>query len=64
MRVIVDRDLCATHGDCVIEAPEIFDLGDDDDTVAVLQEYPGEDLRGKAESAASACPVGAIRIEG
>ena len=63
MRVIVDPDVCAAHGDCVIAAPEVFDLGDDDDVVTVLNPDPGEELRAKVAQAASDCPVSAIRIE-
>jgi ferredoxin len=63
VKVIVDLDVCAAHGDCVVAAPEIFDLGDDDDVVTVLIEEPGEELRGKAERAVQDCPVSAIRIE-
>ena len=32
MKVVVDLDVCEAHGDCVIAAPEIFDLGDDDES--------------------------------
>lgn len=62
MRVVVNFDVCDAHGDCVVEAPEIFDLGDDDDVVRVLQEEPSEDLRKAAERAAESCPVSAIEI--
>ncbi|HWF54209.1 MAG TPA: ferredoxin [Solirubrobacteraceae bacterium] len=63
MRVIVDVDVCAAHGDCVVAAPEIFDLGDDDDVVTVINPEPDEALRASAEQAVSDCPVSAIRIE-
>jgi ferredoxin len=63
MKVVVDLDVCEAHGDCVIAAPEIFDLGDDDDVVTVVQPEPPEDLRSKAELAEANCPVNAISIE-
>ncbi len=63
MKVIVDFDACAAHGDCVAVAPEIFDLGEDDDTVTVLMAEPPEDLREAAQAAVDACPMVAIRIE-
>jgi ferredoxin len=63
MRVIVDLNLCQAHGDCVVAAPEVFDIGDDDDVVTVTDPEPGEALRAKVVAAAEACPVGAIRIE-
>ncbi len=36
MRVKLDPDVCDAHGDCVVAAPEIFDLDDDDDVAKVL----------------------------
>jgi ferredoxin len=63
MKIVVDFDACAAHGDCVAAAPEIFDLGDDDDVVTLLQAEPPEELRDAAQSAADACPMVAIRIE-
>ena len=64
MRIVVDFDACAAHGDCVVEAPEIFDIGDDDEIVTVLIEEPDENLRARAQRAVDACPMAAIRIEG
>jgi ferredoxin len=61
--VIVDLDVCAAHGDCVVAAPDIFDLGEDDDVVTVLLEEPPEELRAAAERAVQDCPVSAIRLE-
>jgi ferredoxin len=64
MKVVVDFDSCAAHGDCVAAAPEIFDLGDDDEVVRVLLAEPPEQMREQAEAAADACPMFAITIEG
>jgi len=63
MKVILDPDVCDAHGDCVVAAPEIFDLGDDDEVAKVLMPEPGEDMREMALEAADACPVQAITIE-
>jgi len=63
MKVIVDKNTCEAHGECVLAAPEVFDLDDDDDTVTVLQEEPSADLREKVEEAVRNCPVDAIRLE-
>lgn len=62
MRVVFDRSLCAAHGDCVVVAPDVFDLGDDDDVAILLNENPPEDQRTNVEMAINVCPVGAIRI--
>jgi ferredoxin len=63
MRVIVDLDACAAHGDCVVVAPEIFDLGEDDEVVTVINPEPPDELRASAQAAVDACPMAAIRIE-
>lgn len=64
MKISVDANLCEVHGDCVVVAPDIFDLGEDDEVVRVLNSEPGEDQRAVVMQAAKMCPVAAIRIEG
>lgn len=63
MRIRLDPTLCDAHGDCVVVAPELFDLGDDDDVARLLVSEPGPALCAKAREAADACPVQAILIE-
>lgn len=63
MKVIVDSGRCELHGECVMAAPEVFAIEDDDDAVTVLNAEPGEHLRSAVEEAAMMCPVAAIRIE-
>ena len=64
MKIIVDFDRCQLHGECVMAAPEVFDIDDDSEAVTVLNPEPGEQLRNRIEEAALMCPVAAIRIEG
>ncbi|MBO0727691.1 MAG: ferredoxin [Acidimicrobiaceae bacterium] len=63
MKVVVDFQACEMHGDCVMEAPEVFDLTDDSEVVTVLDAEPPEELRSKAETAARMCPVAAILVK-
>ena len=63
MRVIVDAQRCELHGECVMAAPDVFAIGDDDDSVTVHNAEPDEHLRSAVEEAAMMCPVAAIRIE-
>jgi ferredoxin len=63
VKVIVDFDACAAHGDCVVAAPDVFDLGDDDEVVRLLNPEPPEALRATVQAAADACPMAAIRLE-
>jgi ferredoxin len=61
MRIIVDRDRCEGNARCVLAAPEVFELRDDDQSY-VLIEHPGEDLRPKVAEAARFCPRQAISL--
>ena len=62
MKVIVDWMRCDGNGACVLEAPDVFELDDNDDLL-VLQEEPGEDARVSVEAAVAACPKRALAIE-
>lgn len=64
MKINVDVDACNGHGECVIEAPEVFDLADDSDVVVVLEEAPAEARRAQVERAVAMCPVAALQIVG
>lgn len=63
MRVVRNATTCALHGECVMAAPEVFEIRDDDEYVTVLDSEPGEELRSRVENAALACPTSSIRIE-
>ena len=62
MRVTVDFDLCESNALCMKEAPEVFEVRDDD-FLYVLNENPPEELRAKVELAARVCPKQAIFVE-
>jgi ferredoxin len=64
MKVIVDSGRCELHGECVMAAPDVFEIEDDKESVTVLKDQPGEHQRSAVEEAAMMCPVTAIRIEG
>jgi ferredoxin len=63
MKVIVDTSRCELHGECVMAAPDVFAIEDDQDSVTLLNDQPDEQLRSAVEEAAMMCPVTAIRIE-
>jgi ferredoxin len=62
MRIVVDFDLCQSHGLCTEAAPELFEIRDDG-FLYVLNETPGPELTSKAEKAALECPTGAITLK-
>ena len=61
IKVIVDMNLCQSHGECVVVAPDVFELGDDD--VLHWTEDVEEARRAEMEEAVEVCPMMAIRIE-
>jgi ferredoxin len=62
MRVVVDWNLCESNGLCVLAAPEVFEL-QDDDSLLIRQETPEESLRGKVTDAVRTCPKQAISLQ-
>jgi ferredoxin len=62
MRIIVNYDLCESNALCVQEAPQVFDVRDDD-LLYLLTEEPSEELREKVEAAVRVCPKQAIRVD-
>ncbi|MFC4057641.1 ferredoxin [Planomonospora corallina] len=63
MNVTVDRDRCCGAGQCVLLAPEVFDQGEDDGVVVLLDPSPGEPLRAAVREAAGVCPTAAITVD-
>jgi ferredoxin len=61
MKIVIDYDLCEANALCMEAAPEVFRV-EEDDTLTVLIEEPGEELRAKVEEAARLCPRQAITI--
>jgi ferredoxin len=62
IKVLVDMNLCQSHGECVHAAPGVFELGDDD--VLRWEDEVDESRRAELEEAVNVCPMLAIRLEG
>ena len=62
MRIVIDLDFCQGHGVCMGEAPEVFEVGDDN-KVKLIDPTPPDGLREKVELAAQYCPTSAIKVE-
>ena len=63
MKVIRDASRCELHGECVMAAPEVFEIEDDKDVVTVINPEPSQELRGAVEHAVMMCPTTALRLE-
>ena len=63
MRVTVDQDKCVSSGQCVLNAPDVFDQRDDDGVVVLLADSPSNAQTDGVRRAAAACPALAIDID-
>jgi ferredoxin len=62
MKAIVDHSLCEGHARCMDNAPEVFEVRDDDRSYTLIEVIP-EELRAKVERAVQTCPRAAIKLE-
>ncbi|MGW0808569.1 ferredoxin [Nonomuraea sp. NPDC002799] len=63
MNITVDADKCCGAGQCVLLAPDVFDQGEDDGIVILLDPSPAESLHVTVREAASVCPAAAIVLD-
>ncbi|HEV7679208.1 MAG TPA: ferredoxin [Candidatus Dormibacteraeota bacterium] len=63
MKVSVDRKKCLGYATCVIEAPDVFEMDDDENVSYVILENPPEEMRPRLDRAVHLCPTRAIAIE-
>jgi ferredoxin len=59
LKITVDRETCIGDGLCCNDAPETFEM--DDDQLAIVKEPPGDDREAILE-AANSCPVESITV--
>ncbi len=62
MKVRIDRDCCEGHGRCHALAPELFDLDEFGNAMAVADGIVPPGMEGTARLAAANCPEYAVRI--
>ncbi|MEU8551279.1 ferredoxin [Streptomyces roseoverticillatus] len=60
MRITADTGRCVGAGQCVLNAPEVFDQ--DDDGLVTLLAHPGADEEARVRLAAGLCPSRAITV--
>jgi ferredoxin len=61
MRLMVDHMKCSGVALCEAEAPDLFEV-QDDASLVILIERPGEDRREAAETAVASCPYQALQV--
>jgi ferredoxin len=52
------------YANCVVQAPELFDIDEETDKAIVLVDEISPERRAEAEAAVRACPAIALRLEG
>lgn len=62
MKVEVDLGLCQGHGVCESEAPQVFRVNKDTNTVEVIDTNPPGDLRAQVKEAIKHCPTQALSL--
>lgn len=60
--VKADLSVCQGYANCVVDAPDVFDI-DDDGIVVILRATVGDHERARVEGAANSCPVSALSVE-
>ena len=63
MRIVADTTRCVGAGQCVLSEPRVFDQSEDDGTVVLLRERPGEDEVEGVREALDLCPSQALSLE-
>ena len=61
MKLKVDRGLCDSNALCVLEAPDLLAL-DDNEELVILKEEMAPDAVQRARRAINACPKAALRL--
>lgn len=60
--VRADVEVCQGYANCVMTAPQVYDI-DDDGTVVLLKEEVSDEELVKVQEAVNSCPVSALSIE-
>ncbi|EFG64217.1 ferredoxin [Streptomyces sp. SPB074] len=61
-RVTVRAEVCVGAGQCVLAAAGVFDQGEEDGLVRLLDPYPAPPLLPSVREALGRCPSGAITL--
>jgi ferredoxin len=62
MHIALDTELCQAYGNCLLAAPDVFELTETTPVVIVRQPDPAETLRAEVEEAVRSCPVQALTL--
>lgn len=63
-QVVIDHALCSGYGNCVLAAPDVFELDDTTNLAHVLEGRPHPGDKEAVTEAQVDCPVHAILVDG
>ena len=62
MHITIAREKCTSCGNCVLVAPEFFDLDDNDARVVLIKDQPDESEIDTIREAITDCPTDVIDL--
>jgi ferredoxin len=62
MRIEIDREKCCGVGNCVLTAPDLFDLDDEENVAVAIVPAVTETRRAEVERVIDECPTMAIDL--
>ncbi len=63
MKVIVDTGKCQAYANCIVAAPDVFDVDEVSGKVSLLEAAPADDRLMAVAEAVRNCPTRAISVE-
>ncbi len=64
LSVSVDKEVCCAYGNCVMLCPDVFELGDEAQTVSIIVDSIPAGLEESVREAVRDCPSGALSSTG
>lgn len=61
-KILAEYDVCEGFANCTMNAPDLFDL-DDNDVVVLLKDEVSDEEYAHANEAVRSCPVKALKLE-
>ncbi|MDB5796130.1 MAG: ferredoxin [Paucimonas sp.] len=62
MKILIHPEKCCGAGLCVLNAPKVFDQGEDDGIVILLTDSPPPEEAANVRRACDICPASAIEL--
>ena len=61
-QIVSDPHICQGYANCLVTAPDYFDLDDDDGKVSILNAHPADSDEAQVREAVGSCPVRALKL--